>query len=260
MESIFHRRWLQVVFDGRNQAYGAFRLRLSEERTVGMALLITLALSSGMLLLPRLFSTPVVIPEPPVCPDCQKTFDPTPNLPRFEPNTSAPVTPQSDTWVIVPKPSVDSTDINDTLDLSGSTLGPGNQNPGGGPIGTGQPGGSSIGKDTAGTSGKTPFGPWIAVPPEYPGGPEALEKDLRRLVEYPEDLRSRRIEGSVIVEFIVDENGFVTEPKILDGLGYGSEEAVLYAVRHLKQWRPGRHQGIPVPVRYVWPIKFALPD
>lgn len=85
------------------------------------------------------------------------------------------------------------------------------------------------------------------------GGMSAVYKNLR----YPEIARKAGIEGRVIVQFIIDEEGNVTEPYIVRGIGGGCDEAALEAVSQL-QFSPGRQRGRPVRVRYSLPIMFRL--
>ncbi|MFH5833262.1 energy transducer TonB [Halalkalibaculum sp. DA3122] len=81
--------------------------------------------------------------------------------------------------------------------------------------------------------------------------------ELQGCVKYPEMARKAGIEGRVIVQFIVNEQGQVENPRVTRGIGGGADEE---AVRCVKQaeFEPGRQRGEPVPVQYSLPVVFRL--
>ncbi len=85
------------------------------------------------------------------------------------------------------------------------------------------------------------------------GGAGAIYQYLK----YPEIARRAGIEGRVIVQFIIDQEGNVVDPVVVRGIGGGCDEAALEAAKHLK-FTPGRQRGRPVKVRYSLPIIFRL--
>lgn len=91
--------------------------------------------------------------------------------------------------------------------------------------------------------------------PELIGGLASLNKHIT----YPEMARRAQIEGRVIVEFIIDKEGNVNNPKIIRGIGGGCDEVALSAVQKVK-FKPGMQRGKPVLVRYSMPISFTLKD
>ncbi|HCD50887.1 MAG TPA: energy transducer TonB [Balneolaceae bacterium] len=89
--------------------------------------------------------------------------------------------------------------------------------------------------------------------PELKGGLAALQ----RKVKYPEMARRAGIEGRVTVQFIVNEQGRVENPRVIRGIGGGCDEAALEAVKQAK-FTPGMQRGRPVRVQYSLPIVFKL--
>lgn len=89
--------------------------------------------------------------------------------------------------------------------------------------------------------------------PEVIGGQEALYS----CIKYPEIARKAGVEGRVIIQFVVDENGNVTSPQVLRGVGAGLDEEALRCVSQLK-FKPGRQRGRPVRVRFTLPVVFRL--
>ncbi|MEX1010474.1 MAG: M56 family metallopeptidase [Balneolaceae bacterium] len=85
------------------------------------------------------------------------------------------------------------------------------------------------------------------------GGMEAVQEK----VVYPEMARRAGIEGRVFVQFIVTEDGGVENPRVIQGIGGGADQAALRAVQEL-EFRPGMQRGYPVRVQYALPVIFRL--
>lgn len=94
--------------------------------------------------------------------------------------------------------------------------------------------------------------------PEYPGGDDALRKDIAETVKYPEDAKSRGVSGKVYVIFVVNEVGKVVSTEIARGVDPLLDKEALRVVSLLKTWKPGKEDGKAVKVSYTVPIKFAL--
>jgi len=91
------------------------------------------------------------------------------------------------------------------------------------------------------------------VQPELIGGLAGLQGR----VEYPEFARRARIEGQVVVQFVVDERGNVVDPVVLRSPNDLLSEAALKAVRE-SRFTPGQQRGRPVKVRFAVPVTFRL--
>jgi protein TonB len=89
--------------------------------------------------------------------------------------------------------------------------------------------------------------------PELIGGLEALTANIR----YPDVARLAGLEGRVIVQFIIDEKGRVSNPMVIRGQGGGLDEEALRVVREAR-FKPGKQRGKPVKVRMSIPINFRL--
>jgi protein TonB len=89
--------------------------------------------------------------------------------------------------------------------------------------------------------------------PELIGGLGELQSKIR----YPEMARRAGIEGRVFIQFIVNEQGQVENPRVMRGIGGGADEEALRVVSQA-QFRPGMQRGRPVRVQYSLPIFFRL--
>ena len=97
-----------------------------------------------------------------------------------------------------------------------------------------------------------------SVMPSFPGGDQALNRFLARNLKYPDAARNRGIEGKVVVQFVVERDGRLTNLQIIKGLGHGTEEAVMHTLARMPRWNPGEHLGELVRVHYTLPITFKL--
>lgn len=89
--------------------------------------------------------------------------------------------------------------------------------------------------------------------PELVGGLEELHKRI----QYPDRARRVGIEGRVIVQFIVNENGKVENPRILRSIGGGCDEEAIRVIKE-STFKPGKQRGNPVPVQVAQTIFFRL--
>ncbi len=94
--------------------------------------------------------------------------------------------------------------------------------------------------------------------PEFPGGIEALIDFLSSNVHYPENAAKNNIEGRVLVQFIVDKTGQVSDVKIARSVDEELDAEALRVAKMLPRFEPGRQDGKPVAVWYTLPIVFKL--
>lgn len=94
--------------------------------------------------------------------------------------------------------------------------------------------------------------------PEFPGGQKALLEYLCEHTIYPKEEEKARNEGRVLVSFIVNRDGSLSDIEITRSVSKGLDEEALRVVRSMPAWIPGNNGGQPVPVRYTLPINFRL--
>lgn len=94
--------------------------------------------------------------------------------------------------------------------------------------------------------------------PSYPGGPGALQKWLAQNMTYPAAAAENGIEGRVIVAFVVETDGSVSDVKIARGVDPSLDREALSVVKRMPKWIPGMQNGAPVRVKYNVPVTFKL--
>jgi protein TonB len=97
--------------------------------------------------------------------------------------------------------------------------------------------------------------------PEFPGGQDSMAKFISDNLIYPALAQENNIQGRVVVQFIVEEDGRISNVKLVSTpLGWGLDEAAIRVIKKMPNWKPGKQRGEPVKVRFVIPIRFQLSD
>jgi protein TonB len=94
--------------------------------------------------------------------------------------------------------------------------------------------------------------------PEFPGGLTKLAAFAKGNIQYPETAVNDRIEGSVILQFVIDEKGKVTNARIVKSVRNDIDSACLGMLRQMPDWEPARFGPKAIPVNERWKIKFLL--
>ncbi len=110
-----------------------------------------------------------------------------------------------------------------------------------------------------GTGEVTGLATVIDVYPRFPGGEEARLLFLKRAVRYPQAALQAGVQGVVVVVFIIEPDGTLSNIKIEKGIGGGCDEEAIRVVRIMPKWDPGRRQGRSVRVMVRMPIVFRNP-
>ena len=262
--SIYEKQWIDLVFEGKNQKYGAYQLRQESEKTTLLALfsgMLLVAAIGGIFILSSFINKPVVVEtqpidkpvivvnyvipkkEPIVIP--KKTTAATPEAPK----KITPFTP-----IVVVKP-IDATDpvptnnniTNNTPTVPTSTNGTGTT-PNVIPI----------------VTGKTPTdGNAVAITaeldylPEYPGGIIKFRQYIADNFEKPE------LEGvstvKVLMSFVIEKDGSMTDIKVLRNPGYGLDAEAIRVLKSLRtKWKPGLKNGQKMRTQYTLPITVQM--
>ena len=81
------------------------------------------------------------------------------------------------------------------------------------------------------------------VAPAPEGGLVAFYEYTKENISYPTDAKQKGIKGNVFVQFVVEKDGKLSNIKVVKGLGYGCDEAVITCLRTSPKWKPGKQQG-----------------
>lgn len=273
--TIYQTGWLDLVFANRNKSYGAYELRLNYNRRLGRSLLIAsffvLALFSYPLIqqwfiiadvsksytIPKADDDIIIVSLPPLKKPVDNQATPV-SLPKSDPvkekmtrfvepvAVSTPVTenpPTIDELQSSAIASQSSDGIESTANLSPAASGNG--------TGENVAGGGGDGNELV------PAG-LLEKYPEFPGGMSAFMKFLRKNLRYPDRAVQAEISGKVLVSFVVEKDGRLTDIKIVRGIGFGCDEEAARVLKKSPAWQPGIQNNRQVRVLYTIPLLFQL--
>ena len=260
---LFKRQWVDIVFEGRNQSYGAYELRTTNNKTTYRALII------GSLFFILSVSAPLIISLIPESSDetnndiklttvklPPKQEKPKENLPPPPPPPPKvdqvkfvkPVVAKAEEVTEEP-PKV--TEIIDKKIGAETIKGDPNAELTVEPVGTG-PVSDVVQEDNSvySTAG-------IEVQPEFQGGMDKFYKYVGNNYVTPEDLEAN---GKVYVTFVVEKDGSLTDIKVIRDIGFGTGAEAVRVLKRSPKWTPGEQNGKKVRVQYSLPISIQAPE
>ncbi len=94
--------------------------------------------------------------------------------------------------------------------------------------------------------------------PSFPGGEKALMEYLQKNLKYPSIAQENGIQGRVLVQFVVNKDGSIVDPKVLRAVDPSLDKEAMRVVQSMPKWTPGRQRGKNVRVRFTLPVTFRL--
>jgi protein TonB len=94
--------------------------------------------------------------------------------------------------------------------------------------------------------------------PQFPGGPQALFEYLSKNIKYPVVAEENGIQGRVIVTFVVERDGSITDVRVAKSVDPSLDKEAQRVVRSMPHWIPGKQNGSAVRVKYTVPVTFKL--
>ena len=94
--------------------------------------------------------------------------------------------------------------------------------------------------------------------PEFPGGQDSLMTFLMRTMKYPKEAMDKGVQGRVVVKFVIEKDGQVSEPEIVKSVYPALDEEARRVIRCMPNWQPGKQSGKVVRVYFTMPVTFRL--
>ena len=94
--------------------------------------------------------------------------------------------------------------------------------------------------------------------PEFPGGIVQFMKWLTRNLRYPPQAQQQKIQGKVVISFIVNKDGSISAPTIVKSVDPVLDSEAMRVVRMMPRWKPGMEKGKPCRTMFAIPINFVL--
>lgn len=96
----------------------------------------------------------------------------------------------------------------------------------------------------------------VSEQPSFPGGMQEMMKFISENRKYPAEAKAKDIHGKVIVAFVVERDGSLSDVKIRRGIGYGCDEEAIRVIKSMPKWTPGKQNGKAVRVSFMLPVTF----
>ena len=98
----------------------------------------------------------------------------------------------------------------------------------------------------------------VAQMPQFPGGQQALFEYLSKNIKYPVIAEENGVQGRVIVTFVVERDGSITDVKVVKSVDPSLDKEAQRVVKAMPHWIPGKQNGSAVRVKYTVPVTFRL--
>lgn len=98
----------------------------------------------------------------------------------------------------------------------------------------------------------------VEVMPEFPGGTIALNDYVIKNLKYPENCKKEKIQGRVLVQFIVEADGKISNAEIVKSVNKDLDEEAKRVISSMPTWNPGQQRGVAVRVKFTVPVNFKL--
>lgn len=95
--------------------------------------------------------------------------------------------------------------------------------------------------------------------PSFPGGYQAMNDFIGKNLKYPEQATKNGVQGKVLVSFVVETDGSITDVKVIRGIGSGCDEEAVRVVKAMPKWQPAMKEGKAVAMQFYIPFSFVLP-
>ena len=94
--------------------------------------------------------------------------------------------------------------------------------------------------------------------PQFPGGQAALLEYLAKNIKYPVVAEENGVQGRVIVTFVVERDGSITDVRVVKSVDPSLDKEAARVVKSMPKWQPGKQNGSAVRVKYTVPVQFRL--
>lgn len=260
--------WCDLVFEGKNKAYGAYQMRRNTGRRHTTALLLTLLIAVVGFSLPSLMKMVVkpkaqdtmtevttlaklppaevknndVIKKPdlPPPPPLKSTIKFTPPVIKKDEEVREEDEIKSQEEILETKTAISIADVKGNDEVNGADIADLRE----------------IVQEAPPEEDK----PFVSVEqmPQFPGGEAAMMKYIYSNIHYPQIALENGIQGRVTLQFVVGTDGNITDIRVLQGIDRICNEEAIRVIKSMPRWIPGKQNGKAVRVLYTVPVIFKI--
>ncbi len=99
---------------------------------------------------------------------------------------------------------------------------------------------------------------FVEQQPAFPGGESEMNKFIKKNLKYPPAAIRNGLEGLVVVQFVVNKEGEISDVQVVKKLGGGTDEEAQRVIKMMPKFNPAKQNGRPVSFRYTLPVRFGL--
>ena len=271
---LINNNWVDLVFEGKNQAYGAYQLRKDTGKRNIKALIITVVTIVAIMLLVaakvaienQLNSHVAIETDVELSKLAQKkeTKVERKEQPKIEIERQVVEKVKSSVKFTAPEIKKDDEvnpedeiksqdDLSKTNTAIGSFDVKGNDEEGGEVLKAQQ-----VAIDEAPKEEETKVFDVVEQMPSFPGGDAELMKFLSTHIKYPVVAEENGIQGRVIATFVVERDGSITDVKVIKSVDPSLDKEAIRVLKSMPKWIPGKQNGSTVRVKYTVPVTFRL--
>lgn len=260
--------WTDIVFEGKNKEYGAYKLRQTSRKRHYVAIGVMILFVIFALFLPYLIEAVKASLHQDNVSDVTelsdlKMDDEVKEQDKIKQETAPPPPPLKSTIKFTPPEITDEPIKKDDQMKSQDEL---NENKTQISVadvkGTDDKNGVDIAdlKDNKVVVQEEEEKPFVGVEqmPQFPGGEKELMAYLSKNIKYPTIAAENGIQGRVTLRFVVSKTGDISDVSVLKGLDPSCDKEAIRVVKAMPKWIPGRQNGRNVPVYYTLPVMFRL--
>ena len=240
----------EIIFENKNKEYGAYDLRKRYNATTSLSILSGVTLCTTLVLLFAMKSEPTVAHDDGGIIVLIDPFLPPPDVP--EPETRKPAGIEEIVKNMAPVVTDDTTDIFIPPPTAEELLGNTKDKPVNDSLEIFRPVDPIIPEEDDNIR------IFVKEMPEFPGGIPELMKFISKNLSYPEDAVRNNIQGRVVLKFVVRPDGTVGRTEILAGADSLLNIEAIRVVKKLPAFKPGKQDGVAVPVWFTIPVLFRL--
>ena len=240
--------WCQLIFEGKNQAYGAYRMRANSPRRHTIAMLIVVAIAIVGFTIPTLLklATPEqqeemkrVEPVAPPPPALKSSIKFTAPVIKKDEEVHEDDEIKSQEELTSTKVAISIADVKGNDEANGADI-------------------ADLKQVVTQAAEPEKVFDMVEQMPTFPGGQQELMSYLGKNIKYPTIAQENGTQGRVIIQFVVERDGTITDVHVARGVDPYLDKEAVRVVQSMPKWIPGKQNGKAVRVKFTVPVMFRL--
>ena len=233
--------WCQQIFEGKNQAYGAYRMRANSPKRHTVAMLIVVAIAIVGFTIPTLLKEEMKRVEPvaPPPPALKSSIKFTAPVIKKDEEVSEDDEIKSQEELTSTKVAISIADVKGNDEVNGADI-------------------ADLKQVVTQAAEPEKVFDMVEQMPTFPGGQQELMAYLGKNIKYPTIAQENGTQGRVIIQFVVERDGTISDVHVARGVDPYLDKEAVRVVQSMPKWIPGKQNGKAVRVKFTVPVMFRL--